>query len=325
MAAVEPIKQMDSGNKKGCVGLVGNIQKYSLHDGPGIRTTVFLKGCPLSCAWCHNPENLMHQPQLVVNEERCVRCGQCVPVCPGSQIDSLRTATDDCQPPVCMAGDTSCLACGACAEACPTGAKTIVGRWMTQPELLREILADRIFFDDSKGGVTFSGGEPLLQHPFLRAMLIACRGREIHTTVDTCGFASEAHFRNIVPVTDLFLFDLKFIDDAKHREFTGVSNEAILHNLQVLGQIHRHIWIRVPVIPGVNDSPKELEAMGRLIAGLKAVRQVNLLPYHKTGIHKFSRMGRPYCMGDIAPPSQEYMEAVAERFASLNLPIIIGG
>ena len=196
---------------------------------------------------------------------------------------------------------------------------------MSEADLLRDILADRIFFDDSKGGVTFSGGEPLLQHAFLSAMLKACRAREIHTTVDTCGYTTEANLRNIVPVTDLFLFDIKFADDQKHREFTGVSNESILHNLAMLGHIHRQIWVRIPVLPGVNDSPGELEAMAELIAGLKSVRQVNLLPYHKMGLHKFSRAGRDYRLADIVPPSREYMEAVREKFASLRLPIIVGG
>jgi pyruvate formate lyase activating enzyme len=196
---------------------------------------------------------------------------------------------------------------------------------MSESELLREILADRIFFDDSKGGVTFSGGEPLLQHAFLSAMLKACRQHEIHTTVDTSGYTSEANLRSIVPFTDLFLYDIKFASDEKHREYTGVSNESILHNLNMLGHIHRQIWVRIPVIPGVNDMPEELEAMADLISRLKSARQVNLLPYHKTGMHKFPRTGRNYRLTDVAPPSKEYMEAVGEKFASLRLPVIIGG
>lgn len=317
---------MERADDRVCAGLVSNIQKYSLHDGPGIRTTVFLKGCPLNCAWCHNPENLLQKPELSVDDAKCVRCGQCIPACPRGRWDSTGSTPAFRPVPTSVPEDAAnpeCAACGACSEACPTGAKTIIGRWMAESDLLREILSDRIFFDDSKGGVTFSGGEPLLQHAFLSAMLKACRACEIHTAVDTCGYTSEANLRRIVPVTDLFLFDLKFVNDDKHREFTGVSNKSILHNLTMLGHIHRQIWVRIPVIPGVNDG--ELEAMADLIAGVKSVRQVNLLPYHQTGLHKFARTGRDYRLAGVMPPSREYMEAVREKFASLRLPIIVGG
>jgi pyruvate formate lyase activating enzyme len=196
---------------------------------------------------------------------------------------------------------------------------------MSVARVLEEILADRIFYDESKGGVTISGGEPLVQFEFLKGFLEACQSRGVHTAVDTCGFAPLEHLMAIVPLTDLFLYDLKFVDEASHREFTGVSNELILKNLAALAQTHRNVWLRIPIIPRVNDSTAELEAMARLAAELPGVRQVNLLPYHQTGIHKFARLGQPYRLGDIAPPTPEYLKAVAARFAALGLHAKVGG
>ncbi len=298
-------------------GLISNIQKYSLQDGPGIRTTVFLKGCPLDCWWCHNPENRASRPEVAVVESRCIRCGECLKVCPQSEGASL--GPEGVQPPV------ECKVCGGCVEVCPTGARQLVGRRLTAEQALAELLADRIFYEESGGGITFSGGEPLMQPEFLKDLLTACRAQGINTAVDTCGFAPREQLLAVAALTDLFLYDLKFVDDAKHREYTGVSNATILENLQALSGIHKNIWIRIPIIPGLNDCPEELEAMARLVASLSGVQQVNLLPYHKTGIHKFKRLGQNYRLADTVPPSREYMEAVAQRFNALGLNAKAGG
>jgi pyruvate formate lyase activating enzyme len=298
-------------------GLISHIQKYSLQDGPGIRTTVFLKGCPLRCAWCHNPENISPRPQVMVFTERCIDCGACQTVCPQRR-DTGRSGNNHSR-------SSGCLACGACVEACPAGARTLVGRAMGVQEVVQEILADRIFYDDSHGGVTFSGGEPLAQLEFLRAALVECRRRGVHTAVDTCGFAARDSLLALAPLADLFLYDLKCMDEGRHREFCGVSNGVILENLQSLARTQARIWIRVPVIPGVNDAPDELDALAGFIGRLPAVQQVNLLPYHRIGLHKFERLGQDYCLADLAPPSTERMEAAAAHFQAAGLETKLGG
>jgi pyruvate formate lyase activating enzyme len=284
-------------------GLVFNIQRYSIQDGPGIRTTVFLKGCPLRCWWCHNPESQAPEPEITVIETRCTQCGECLSACPQSAAGGFR-GTDfqsvdagtvpilaerkwDCPPSL-----VRCTRCGACVEACPTEARQLVGRRMTVDEVLAEVLKDRLFYDDSGGGVTFSGGEPLVQPEFLMGLLAACRARAIHTAVDTSGYAPQEQLLSAAGLTDLFLYDLKTMDDARHLECTGVSNAAILENLIALGRVHQNIWIRIPIIPGFNDDAEQLDAAARFVASIPAVRQVSLLPYHPTGIHKSRWLGR---------------------------------
>jgi pyruvate formate lyase activating enzyme len=296
-------------------GLVFNIQRYSIQDGPGIRTTVFLKGCPLDCWWCHNPEGQSSQPEIIVVEGRCIRCGQCRKACPNAPQDGGKEGADD----------KPCTLCGACVSACPTKARQIVGTRMTDAEVLAEILRDRIFYDDSGGGATFSGGEPLLQVGFLKAVLAACRRNGIHTAVDTCGYAPMEHLLGIAPLTDLFLYDLKLMDSGRHLRYTGVANATILDNLRRLGRVHGNIWIRIPVIPGLNDGPDEMEAAAELVSSIGGVRQVNLLAYHETGLQKFTRLGRRYRLDRAATPSPRHLEAVAERFRAQGLNVKTSG
>lgn len=297
-------------------GLVFNIQRYSLHDGPGIRTTVFLKGCPLCCAWCHNPEGRSCHRELLVVESRCMVCGECRRTCPFGQ--SL--AGEGVWP----TRHDQCTHCGACVEACPTGARQMVGREMTVAEVMAEILKDRIFYEDSAGGATFSGGEPLTQPTFLRELLEACRARGIHTAVDTCGFGCTDHLLAAAQWADLVLYDLKLMDDARHRQHTGVSNQPILENLRALDHIHQNIWLRVPVIPGVNDDLENLEAIARFAAGLHGVRQVTLLPYHQTGVQKYRRLGSGYALDGVQPPSAGQMSRAADAFRSCGLTVQVG-
>jgi pyruvate formate lyase activating enzyme len=297
-------------------GWVSNIQKYSLQDGPGIRTTVFLKGCPLACAWCHNPETRSAKPEIMVFDNRCIHCGQCFQAC--TQPRNLPHFEPGWVNP-------ACDQCGGCVAVCPTGARQLSGSLMTSATVMREILKDRTFYDDSQGGATFSGGEPLVQPGFLRSLLTACRSHGVSTAVDTCGFAPWETLQSIAPLTDLFLFDLKFFTDALHRQFTGVSNQQILQNLRQLGQIHTNIWMRIPVIPGVNDTPEELEQMARFTTTVASLQQVNLLPYHRSGEPKFKRVRQPFGLSHISPPSMSQMEAVAERFRAYGLTTKIGG
>jgi pyruvate formate lyase activating enzyme len=299
------------------MGLVFDIQKYSLHDGPGIRTTVFLKGCPLECCWCHNPEGISPQSEIVVMENRCIECGECRRACPQAhEVAGGRALPAEIE---------HCERCGACLEACPTGGRRLIGREIPVTQLLETIEQDRVFYEDSGGGVTFSGGEPLYQFEFLKELLRACRIRRLHTVVDTCGFAREADLLAVAPLTGLFLYDLKMMDDAKHQHYTGVSNVRILSNLQALGAAHEQIWIRVPVIPGINDSERELKELARFAASLPSVRQVNLLPYHRTGLPKARRLGRSSPLAEIEPPSAESVSRAADIFSSFGLSARIGG
>jgi len=296
-------------------GLVTNIQRYSLQDGPGIRTTVFLKGCPLDCWWCHNPEGIRPEQEVVTVESRCLRCGECVEACPQ---DVARRAGGN-------EDRAACQHCGACVRACPTGARQFAGMPMTVADVMQEIGKDSIFHDDSGGGVTFSGGEPLLQPEFLLALLRTCRQAGIHTAVDTCGLAKQSTLLQVVALADLVLFDLKILDDSSHRKYTGVSNHLILENLREVSRNHANVWLRVPLIPGINDASAELLRMAQFAASLSTIRQVNLLPYHRTGVQKFERFGRDYRLPKAMPPSAAQIQAASEVFAACGLAVKVGG
>lgn len=298
-------------------GLVFNIQKFSLHDGPGIRTTVFLKGCPLCCAWCHNPESQSARPEISLSENRCAACGECRRACPfGKTVPgSGPMATDAAE----------CTLCGQCAEACPTGAREMVGQRRTVAEIMAVAEQDRVFYEESGGGVTFSGGEPLMQPAFLKAMLLACQAAGLRTALDTCGFACTDVLLDIAGRCNLVLYDLKLMDDARHLQFTGVSNGPILANLRALAQVHQNIWLRVPLIPGINDGAEDLAAAAVLAASLPGIRQVNLLPYHNFGLFKSRRIRQPSLLERVEPPSPERMEQAAGIFSQRGLKVKIGG
>ncbi|BBA70604.1 glycyl-radical enzyme activating protein [Geobacter sulfurreducens] len=294
-------------------GIVFNIQKYSISDGPGIRTTVFLKGCPASCWWCHNPESQAPGPEMTLVEGRCLSCGECARACPHG-----------------IAGrgqghEAACLICGRCADACPTGARRLAGTEMTVADVLAALLKDRIFYEESGGGATFSGGEPLCQAGFLKALLADCRERGIRTAVDTGGFAPRDQFLEVATAADLILYDLKLMDAERHRAVVGLDNRGVLDNLAALGAVHDTIWIRIPIIPGVNDDRANLEATAALAARTPGVRQVNLLPYHRTWHGKLRQLGRAGAEDAIATPSRERMEELARIFHTAGLTTIIGG
>jgi pyruvate formate lyase activating enzyme len=284
-------------------GTVFDIRKFSIHDGPGIRTTVFLKGCPLQCAWCHNPESQSAEPELILRLNRCLRCGACVDACPE---DAIRMGAEGP-----CTDRTRCEQCGLCVDACFSGARELAGREMTAAQVMAEIERDRPFYDESGGGATFSGGEPLLQPEFLLELLQACRADGIHTTLDTCGYAPWAVLDRILPYVDLFLYDLKTLDVGKHRALTGVSNGRIVRNLRALDEQGAEIVVRVPVIPGVNDGDEEMRAIGALVASLPSVVRVELLPYHRIGVEKYGRMAREYSLPEVQPPSPEQIMALA--------------
>jgi pyruvate formate lyase activating enzyme len=298
-------------------GTVFDIKRFSIHDGPGIRTTVFFKGCPLSCRWCHNPESQALGPELIIRDSRCIRCGACLDVCDQGALSQAgdRIVTDA----------TRCTLCGACVRTCYAEARELAGRQMTVEQLMAEIGQDGAFFDESGGGVTFSGGEPLAQPDLLLALLHACAEQEIHTALDTCGFASWATLDRVRPLVGLFLYDLKLMDDARHREFTGMSNKPILRNLRALSDLGHDIVLRLPVIPGINDDEENLRQIGTFVTGLPRRHSLSLLPYHRTATDKYERLNRAYLLSGIQPPSAEQMMAIADILVRYGLNIEIGG
>ena len=286
------------------MGSVFNLQRFSLQDGPGLRSTVFMKGCPLSCLWCHNPESRAPQIEFLRLETRCMACGRC-------------SAEE-------LAGSAGAKGAGDVA-ACPTGALQQVGRDREAAELVREVLRDRIFFDESGGGVTFSGGEPLMQPGFLLEALGLLRAEGVHTALDTCGFAPRADLLAAAGLASLVLYDLKLMDDARHRAATGQSNRIILDNLKALAEVHEDIRIRVPVIPGLNDDLANLEATADFVAALAGARRVDLLPYHRIGEAKFARLGLDYALSDLRSPTPQRLEALAAVFRDRGLVTTAGG
>lgn len=297
-------------------GIVFDIRRFSIHDGPGIRTTVFLKGCPLECAWCHNPESQTTEPELIMRPNRCLRCGACIEACPE---DAIRLGADG---PI--TDPARCERCGLCTDACFSGARELAGRELTAAQVMAEIERDRPFYDESGGGVTLSGGEPLLQSEFLLELLQTCRAGGISTALDTCGYAPWAALDRVHPYVDLYLYDIKTLDDRKHRALTGVSNGLIVRNLRALDKRGARIIVRVPVIPGINDGAEEMRAIGALAASLPSVEWVELLPYHRIGVEKYGRIARAYALPELRPPSQEQMASISralERDSGLRVEV----
>ena len=298
-------------------GLVFNIQRFSVNDGPGIRTTVFLKGCPLHCLWCHNPESISPKKELIVREDRCIRCGDCMSLCKNGAISRQEGEF--------VTSRELCKQCGDCVDLCYAEAREIVGKEMTVEEVMNEIEKDSLFFDESGGGVSFSGGEPLLQHEFLLGLLKASKHKGHHTVVDTTGFTTPAILERIVPFVDLFLYDLKTLDDKKHKEYTGVSNQTILENLRLLVRLHKEVIVRIPVIPGVNQTSEDIQQIGSFIEALGGIREVQLLPYHQTGVDKYRRLGLDYRMKQVVPPTTQHMNEIASELGDHVSLVSVGG
>jgi len=288
-------------------GLIFDISRYAIHDGPGIRATVFFKGCPLRCQWCHNPEGQEPKPEIAVKTERCAaECGRCLSVCPQGAISK--------NGPSIAVDREKCDSCGKCKDVCVYEALDIIGREVTVQDVMKEVEKDRVFFDESGGGVTFSGGEPLLQPDFLVALLQEFKKKGIRTTVDTSGYASTKILDRISDNVDLFLYDLKVMDPKKHRKYAGVSNEIILENLRRLSEKGKKVIIRIPVIPGVNDDRENMKAIAEYLLSLKNIKQINLLPFHRGGVQKYKRLGKKNLTESLQPPSNDKINEIKKIF-----------
>lgn len=294
-------------------GMIFDIKRYAINDGPGIRTAVFLKGCPLSCWWCHNPEGQSKKPQVIYRSNRCKASQACVDACPRDAISWENAPVTDW---------ALCDQCGQCVEVCYAGAREMIGRNVSTDHLMENIRRDIPFYDQSGGGVTFTGGEPMLQMKFLREILLACKKEGIHTTVDTCGYTSWESFLSIQGLVDLFLYDLKLIDNAKHKKYTSVSNRMILNNLYKLSEQNANIIVRIPLIPGVNDDNENLEMSGSFLSSLPCLEAVELMPYHTIGEAKYQALGMDYRMANTPIPAEEQIQRVEELLLSYHLKVI---
>jgi len=299
-------------------GLIFDIKRYAIHDGPGIRTTVFLKGCPLKCWWCHNPEGISSRPVLMFFEYQCMSCKTCARVCPIGAI-TFENSTHHINRQICNN-------CGICSSACPTGALKLIGREITIEELMEEVEKDILLYDNSGGGVTFSGGEPLFQHQFLIEALKECKKRGIRTVLDTSGYAPKDVFLSVMDYVDVLLYDLKLAKNEEHIIYTGVSNVLIKNNLHMLSDRGRgkDVILRFPIIPGITDTEENIDGLVEFVSLLKGIHKIDLLPFHDVS-EKYNRLDIEYKMPPREAPSQEKLKHIKERFEDIGIYVKVGG
>jgi pyruvate formate lyase activating enzyme len=284
------------------MGLIFNVQRFSTADGPGIRTTAFLKGCPLHCAWCHNPEGQRSAPELMWHDVRCIGARECLRACPEDALTLTREGM--------RINRERCNACGACVQACPTGALEVIGRQWSAEELMEELRKDEVFYETSEGGVTFSGGEPMVQVDFLCQVLTRCHQDRLHVALDTCGAVSWESFERVLPWVNLVLYDLKIMDPNRHRAATGVGNDLILENARRLAAHRVPMWIRTPIIPGFTNDDENISAIARFIGEeLPTVQRWDLLAYTNLGRPKYGRLDRKYPLEQVPLLTRREMES----------------
>jgi pyruvate formate lyase activating enzyme len=298
-------------------GLIFDIQRYSIHDGPGIRTLVFLKGCPLRCPWCSNPESQENRPELAFRRALCIGCGVCIDVCSNGAMRLKETFPH--------IDRRKCNLCGECAKACAPEALSIVGRWMAVEQVLEEVERDLVFYEASRGGITVSGGEPFAQARFTEAFLKACKARGMATAIETAGYAPWPSIEPVIRYADFILYDIKHINSLRHRQLSGVSNKLILENARRMAGLGFPIAIRYPVIPGFNDGPEDREALFRFTKTLPGVKRIDLLPYHRLGETKYKMLGRNYALKQLKPLACQDLEVWVQggKQRGLDVRIII--
>ncbi len=298
--------------------LIFDIKRYAINDGPGIRLAIYFKGCSLRCAWCHNPESIVPQAQKLFTPERCIGCGECIKACPQQALEMTDEGihTDPAR----------CILCGNCARICPTRAMEISGEEKSIGELMDMIDREQHLFDRSGGGVTVSGGEPLLYPDYLFKLLDCCAERRIHRAIDTAGHVPADTLLAAAERTELFLFDLKLIDSERHQRLTGVDNRLILSNLRALAATGAQIQIRIPLIKGINASDQDLQAFAATICALPGEKKtVALLPYHAIAVHKYRKLGADYQVNALQPPEQDDLDRAIDCFSHYGLSATIGG
>jgi pyruvate formate lyase activating enzyme len=309
-------------------GLLTNVQRFSIHDGPGIRTTVFYKGCPLRCFWCHNPETWRLAPEIQLFPQRCIGCGVCFGRCPQHAHVLLPAPAEEGEhgtgeggsPPSGPSAPKTqrafrrelCQGCGRCAETCYAESIVLTGKWWTPEDLLGELVRDREFYVQSGGGVTLSGGEPLMQQPFTRRVLQLCRESGLDTAIETSAYCRWSELAEILPWLDLLIMDIKLIDDGAHRAATGVSNRRILQNARHLGETGVPLIVRTPLIPTVNDTPEAIGAIAAFVRSLPNLLYYELMPFHRLAGSKFASLGLEYRAANLQSPERPQLEALAE-------------
>lgn len=296
-----------------------DIKRYSINDGPGVRVTVFFKGCPLSCRWCHNPESISFKTEKLYNKSKCIGCGSCVAVCPENAL--TLTKTDGV-----VTDFEKCILCGKCAEVCPTKAIEMSGRNYSEEEVMTAVLKETNMMDASGGGVTFSGGEPLMYPEALKPLLIRCGEEGIHRAVDTSGSVKSSVVEDILPYTDLFLYDLKVMDPQIHRKWIGADNMLILKNLRLISDHDKEYHIRIPLVEGVNTDNENIINTISFLNGLRRKPTVvGLLPYHNIASKKYEKLGRSYNDEGMAEPSKESVSRIHTLFTENGLNAMVGG
>ncbi|MCK5329338.1 MAG: glycyl-radical enzyme activating protein [Candidatus Latescibacteria bacterium] len=298
-----------------CSGRISNIQRGSLEDGPGVRTVVFLKGCPLRCRWCHNPETMRAGMEIGFNADPCIGCGECVRICPNAahRMEEGGPIWDR----------AACSACGKCVEVCPSGALYSVGSLMEAQAVLSEVHKDEGYYQNSGGGMTLSGGEPLAQVAFSEALLILARENGVHTVVETCGYAKRADVLRVLALADMCYYDIKHVDPLLHRKYTGVDNRLILENLKAVAGAGISVIVRVPVIPGMNDHPEHICRLREFLQTFKQPVSVELLPYHELGESKYRQLGRAYKLEGLEAPEARSMEDAASRLRTPDISVSV--
>lgn len=298
-------------------GVIFDIKRFAVHDGPGVRTTVFLKGCPLRCWSCHNPESQSRDIDLLLKHDRCNACGECLESCPLHAIEAGNGSV--------QIDRERCDRCGLCADACLRDAIEFAGRSVTVEQVIEEVEKDRVYYDEGGGGVTFSGGEPLYQPRFLVDLLRECARRDIATVVDTSGFASRTVVQTVAEWVDLFLYDLKLIDNVRHLQFTGATNRPILANLRWLADRGARVRVRFPLIPDINDDETNVRATGAFVASLPVSYGVDILPYHQLGVEKYQRLDRVYRLADTAVPNDGHIFNAVKILEAFGLDVTVKG
>jgi pyruvate formate lyase activating enzyme len=298
-------------------GVVSEIERFAIEDGPGIRTLVFMKGCPLSCIWCSNPESQKLNPEIAYFKNKCIGCGKCAEICPQKAISYLKDKG--------MVIDRNrCDNCGLCAEFCAAGSKVLIGRSMTSDEIIAEVRKDTAFYQRSVGGITISGGEPALQSDFLIELLAKCRAQGLNTAIETSGYTNWANLKRITRHTDLVFYDLKHMNPLEHKKLTGVGNELIIRNLENLSRLNRLMIVRVPLIPGYNDSLDNIKNTIDFVKRLDNTQRLELLPYHRLGKAKYESLDREYQLKELLPPVRKSLDWIVELGVKKGVQIQLG-